>query len=34
MAEALPRHASAAEALLEAVDKDGDGKVGINELRA
>ena len=33
VAEALPRHASAAEALLEAVDKDGDGKVGINELR-
>jgi len=34
VAEALPKHASAAEALLEACDKDGDGSVGINEMRA
>ena len=34
MAEALPKHASAAQVLLEACDKDGDGNVGINELRA
>ena len=34
VAEALPKHASAAQVLLEACDKDGDGNVGINELRA
>ena len=34
MAEALPRHVGATDMLLEACDKDGDGTVGVNELRA
>ena len=34
VAQALPKHASAGEALYKAVDRDGDGTVGINELRA
>ena len=31
---ALPRHVGATDMLLEACDKDGDGTVGVNELRA
>ena len=34
VAEALPRHVGATDMLLEACDKDGDGTVGVNELRA